>query len=194
MDSNPPPSFCQKYWQISALTTNATSHLRPSRVCILPVFLENQIGDILVAMVVRFGLIYGLLGRAPKIILGTRELEWCREGEPRPILSENATFFQILTLQQFLRLAFRVAARLVQSGLVWCGPVAHTLRTPIKNLRPPVVRTGQDTPAGSLLNSLEIMCLNSPEIIFPVCSSSDPWMCEPVLSRCNHLQVLSLLG
>ncbi|HEU0050157.1 MAG TPA: hypothetical protein VFQ43_21380, partial [Nitrososphaera sp.] len=47
----------------------------------LPVFLENQIGDILVAMVVRFGLIYGLLGRAPKIILGTRELEWCREGE-----------------------------------------------------------------------------------------------------------------
>src|SRR5438552_4825998 len=79
-DSNPPPSFCQKYWQISALTTNATSHLRPSRVCILPVFLENQIGDILVAMVVRFGLIYGLLGRAPKIILGTRELEWCREG------------------------------------------------------------------------------------------------------------------
>ncbi len=51
----PPPKFCQEYWQISALTTNATSHLRPSRMRILPVSLGNQIARFLVAMVVTLG-------------------------------------------------------------------------------------------------------------------------------------------
>src|SRR2546426_12644097 len=47
----------------------------------------------------------------------------------------NATLLQLLTLQQFLRLAFDAAARLVQFGVVSCRPVAHTLRTPIRKLR-----------------------------------------------------------
>ena len=42
----------------------------------------------------------------------------------------DATLLQLLTLQQFLRLAFDGAARLVQFGVVSCRPVAHTLRTP----------------------------------------------------------------
>jgi hypothetical protein len=45
-------NFCQQHWQFSAVTINATSHLRPMRICILSISLENQIGRILVAMVV----------------------------------------------------------------------------------------------------------------------------------------------
>jgi len=34
-------NFANKHWQIVAFTTNATSHLRPLRRCILPVSMEK---------------------------------------------------------------------------------------------------------------------------------------------------------
>jgi len=43
---------------------------------------------------------------------------------------------QVPALQHFLRLAFEAAARLVQFGVVSCGPVAHTLRTPRSPIMP----------------------------------------------------------
>jgi hypothetical protein len=42
----------------------------------------------------------------------------------------DAVLMQAPVLQHFLRLAFGAVARLVQFGVVLCGPVAHTLRTP----------------------------------------------------------------
>jgi hypothetical protein len=47
----------------------------------------------------------------------------------------DAALLQVLVLQHFLQLAFDAATRLVQFGVVSCGPVAHTLRTPIRKLR-----------------------------------------------------------
>src|SRR5438552_7830459 len=54
----------------------------------------------------------------------------------------DATLLQLLSLQQFLRLAFDAAARSVQFGVVSCRPVEHTLRTPIRKLRARVDRLG----------------------------------------------------
>ena len=55
--------------------------------------------------------------------------------EARRILSVMPALLQVLVLQHFLQLAFDAATRLVQFGVVSCGPVAHTLRTPIRKLR-----------------------------------------------------------
>jgi len=69
-------NFCRYYQRYQSLATVAHPHSTSID--------RKTNSHLLVAMVVRFGLIYGLLGRAPKIILGTRELEWCREGELNP--------------------------------------------------------------------------------------------------------------
>jgi multidrug efflux pump subunit AcrB len=60
---------------------------------------------------------------------------------------------QVLALQHFLRLPFYAAARLVQFGMVWCSPVAHTLRTPsyadLHNFSDLIARTVEGAPETS---------------------------------------------
>jgi hypothetical protein len=48
----------------------------------------------------------------------------------------DAARLQVLALQHFLRLTFYGAARSVRFGVVLCGPVAHTLRTPTELQHP----------------------------------------------------------
>ena len=83
--------------------------------------------------------------------------------EARRILSCDATLLQLLRLQQFLRLAFDGAARLVRFGVVSCRPVAQTLRTPLR-VRVDRIR-------------LRIIAVTQSPASLPVCPSS-------VQSRC----------